>query len=57
MSAIVCIQGLSKYLSAVSAKPWPANLRAAFVSSKGKLLLELVEMLSGRPFSVKVGNK
>jgi hypothetical protein len=49
------MQGLPKYFSAISAKPWPVNLRAAFVSSKGKLLLELVEMLSGKALSVKVG--
>jgi hypothetical protein len=48
-------QALARYLSAVMCKPWPQDLRGAVAASRGKLLLELIEALSGRPVPVKVG--
>jgi hypothetical protein len=47
-------QALGRYLSAVTCKPWPQDLRGAMAASRGKLLLELVEALSGRAVPVKV---
>ena len=42
------VQALARYLSAATCKPWPSDLRKALASSRGKLLLELVETLGGK---------
>lgn len=47
-------QGMCRYLSAVTCKPYGPDLWKALGASKGKLLLELVEVLGGKAVSVKV---
>ena len=46
---------MPRFLSAFTCRPWPADLARALAASKGKLLLELIEALSGRPVALKVG--
>jgi hypothetical protein len=46
---------LPRFLAAVTCRPWPGDVRAAMTSSRGKLLLDLIETLGGKAVSAKVG--
>ncbi|KAI8473771.1 MAG: hypothetical protein J3K34DRAFT_497953 [Monoraphidium minutum] len=52
-----CSPAWSRYLSAATCRPWPSDLRKALVGSRGKLLLELIEAVSGRAVAVKAAPK
>lgn len=45
---------IPRYLSAVTCRPWPADLRPALAALRGKLLLELLEALGGKSLQNRV---